>query len=86
MLTGPDGLAGSQAAAAWAGLQKASLRTHAKVQYLAVTSGTTARSAAPYLASLATRHCGVVVAAGAPQVAAVGAVAALVTSTVTASP
>lgn len=70
LLTGPGGLAGKDAAAAWAGMERASLKTHAKAQYLAVTSGTTAGAAAPYLASLVARHCGAVIAAGAGPAAA----------------
>jgi basic membrane lipoprotein Med (substrate-binding protein (PBP1-ABC) superfamily) len=75
LLTGPGGLADAQAANAWAGLQKASLATRAKVQYLPVESGTTATAAEPYLASLTTRHCSVVVAVGSAQVGAVAAAA-----------
>jgi len=75
LLTGPAGLADAQAAPAWAGLQQASLATRAKVQYLPVESGTTAAAAAPYLASLTTPHCRVVVAAGSAQVGAVAAAA-----------
>ncbi len=76
LLTGPGGLADARAANAWAGLEKASLATRAKVQYLPVESGTTAAAAAPYLASLTTRHCSVVVAVGTAQVGAVAAAAA----------
>jgi hypothetical protein len=75
LLTGPAGLADAQAAQAWAGLQQASLATRAKVQYLPVESGTTAAAATPYLASLTTRHCRVVVAVGGAQVSAVTAAA-----------
>jgi basic membrane lipoprotein Med (substrate-binding protein (PBP1-ABC) superfamily) len=75
LLTGPGGLGDAQAANAWAGLEKASLATRAKAQYLPVESGTTAADAAPYLASLTTRHCSVVVAVGSAQVGAVAAAA-----------
>jgi hypothetical protein len=71
LLTDSRGLAGPQAAAAWAGMQDASLATHAKVQSLAVPPGSS--SAAPYLASLVLRKCAVVVATGPAQVAAVAA-------------
>lgn len=71
LLTGPDGVADSLAATAWRGLEQASLRTRAQVQYLPVMSGTTAGAAAPVLESLIVRHCGLVIAAGAAQVAAV---------------
>jgi hypothetical protein len=76
LLTGPGGLTDAGAANAWAGLQRASLATRAKVQYLPVESGTTAADAAPYLASLTTRHCSVVVAVGSAQVGAVAVAAA----------
>jgi basic membrane lipoprotein Med (substrate-binding protein (PBP1-ABC) superfamily) len=75
LLTGSQGLSAAGAGPAWAGLQQASLATRAKVQYLPVMTGTTAAAAAPYLASLTTRHCSVIVAVGAPQVAAVAAAA-----------
>ncbi len=73
LLTDARGLAGSQAAQAWAGLEDASSATHAKVQYLQVTTGSTEAEAAPFLASLVARECKVVVAAGPAQVAAVAA-------------
>jgi basic membrane lipoprotein Med (substrate-binding protein (PBP1-ABC) superfamily) len=75
LLTGPAGLSGATAAAAWGGMEQASLKTHAGVQYLPVMSGTTAAAAGPFLASLLMRHCGLVIAAGAAQVASVEAVA-----------
>lgn len=70
LLTDGRGVAGAPAASAWAGMQDASLATHAKVQYLPVTAGSTEGAAAPVLASLVARQCKVV-AAGPPQVAAV---------------
>lgn len=70
LLTGSQGLAGHQAALAWAGMQEASLATRAKVEYLPVMSGSTAAAAAPVLASLLQRHCNVVIASGAAEVAA----------------
>jgi basic membrane lipoprotein Med (substrate-binding protein (PBP1-ABC) superfamily) len=73
LLTNSQGLASPQAAAAWAGMQTASLATRAKVQYLAVPPGTSAAGARPYLASLLVRKCGVVVATGPAQAAAVAA-------------
>jgi hypothetical protein len=75
LLTGPAGLADALTAQAWAGLQQASLATRAKVQYLPVESGTTPAAAGPYLASLTTRHCRVVVAVGSAQAGAVAAAA-----------
>ncbi len=76
LLTDSHGIAAAQAAQVWAGMQDASLATHAKVEYLPVMSGSTAAAAGPYLASLLQRHCAIVVATGAAQVAAVSAQAA----------
>jgi hypothetical protein len=70
LLTDSHGLAGRPAAQAWSGMQKASLATRAKVEYLPVMSGSTPAAAMPYLASLLQRHCKVVIAAGSAQVAA----------------
>jgi len=74
LLTDSRGVAGSPAAQVWAGMQDASLATHAKVEYLPAY-GTTAAAAQPYLTSLIQRSCGVVLAVGAPQVSAVTAAA-----------
>jgi basic membrane lipoprotein Med (substrate-binding protein (PBP1-ABC) superfamily) len=73
LLTDSHGIAAAQAAQVWAGMQDASLATHAKVAYLPVMSGSTAAAADPYLSSLLQRHCAVVVATGTAQVAAVTA-------------
>lgn len=72
LLTDSRGLAGPPAAQAWAGMQDASLATHAKVEYLQAY-GTTAAAAQPYLASLILRRCGVVLAVGPAEVSAVTA-------------
>ncbi|MDQ2810643.1 MAG: hypothetical protein M3Z75_01865 [Actinomycetota bacterium] len=71
LLTRERGLAGPQAAQAWAGLQRASLATHAKVEYLPVMGAQTAGGALPVLSSLLQRNCNVIIAAGTPQIAAV---------------
>ena len=71
LLTDGQGVAGQPAAQVWAGMQDASLATHAKVQYLPVIGEETVANAAPYLASLVQRQCRVVVAVGSAQVAAV---------------
>jgi len=76
LLTDAQGLAGPTASRAWAGLQDASLATHARVQYLPVAGEPTVGNAMPYLASLLQRQCAVVVAVGPAQVAAVDAEAA----------
>ena len=73
LLTGARGISGGDAAAAWSGMQQASLTTHAMVSYLPVFGPATRATAAPYLASLAQRHCRVIVAVGPAQVSAVAA-------------
>jgi basic membrane lipoprotein Med (substrate-binding protein (PBP1-ABC) superfamily) len=76
LLTGSTGLTDPLAAAAWAGLQGASTATSALVSYLPVPAPATGGSAKPYLASLVQRQCGVIVAVGSAQVAAVRSAAA----------
>jgi basic membrane lipoprotein Med (substrate-binding protein (PBP1-ABC) superfamily) len=69
LLTDSNGINGQPAAAAWAGLQSAAAATRMQAQYLAVPAS--AASASAYLASLVVQHCGLVVAAGPTQAAAV---------------
>ncbi len=69
LLADADGINSQPAAAAWAGLQDAATATRMQAQYLAVPAS--ANGAAPYLASLVTQHCGLIVAAGSAQAAAV---------------
>lgn len=76
LLTGPDGVANSVAAAAWAGLQGASSSSRAMVSYLPVPRPATKATAVPYLASLVQRQCTVIVAVGQAQVAAAASQAA----------
>ncbi|MEU8797131.1 hypothetical protein [Spirillospora sp. NPDC048819] len=64
LLTDSRGIAGKEAAPVWEGMQRASLKTHAKIQYLAVPAPATMANARPYLASLVQRHCGIILAAG----------------------
>jgi hypothetical protein len=73
LLTDADGINGQPAGAAWAGLQDAAAATRMQAQYLAVPSSApqTAAGVAPYLASLVVQHCGIIVAAGPAQAAAV---------------
>jgi hypothetical protein len=71
LLTRARGLAGPQAAQAWTGLQRASLATHAKVEYLPVMGPQTAAAALPVLSSLIQRDCNVIIAVGTPQITAV---------------
>jgi hypothetical protein len=73
LLTDSAGINGEPAAAAWAGLQDAAAATRMQAQYLAVPAG--ASGAAPYLASLVTQHCGLIVAVGPAQAAAVASYA-----------
>ena len=73
LLTDEKGLAGAQAAPVWAGMQEASLATHAKVQYQQVMGEATVANAQPYLAGLLQRQCAVVFAVGPAQVGAVAA-------------
>lgn len=70
MLTGPDGVSNLVAAAAWAGMQSASMSSRAMVSYLPVPAPATRAAAVPYLASLVQRQCTVIVAVGRAQVAA----------------
>jgi hypothetical protein len=76
LLTDDRGVAGTAAGPVWAGMQDASLATGAKVQYLPAVGATQGSEVAPYLAALVQRHCDVVVAVGAAQVAAVADAAA----------
>jgi basic membrane lipoprotein Med (substrate-binding protein (PBP1-ABC) superfamily) len=76
LLTGKSGLADTTAAQEWAGLEAASRATDDRVSYLAAAGPATAAGAAPYVGTLLVRGCAVIVAAGAPQRAAVLAAAA----------
>lgn len=71
LLTGPGGIGDPVAAPVWAGMQDASRQAHAQLSYLEVTSPETTARAMPVLGSLLAGRCGVVVAAGAPERAAV---------------
>lgn len=77
LLTGKAGLADPAAAREWTGMEDASRATSDRVSYLAAAAGpATEAGAASYLGSLLARGCQVIVAAGAPQRAAVLADAA----------
>lgn len=58
------GIADPAAAPTWAGMQHASLKTHAKVQYLSITGPATVANASPFLNTLIAFDCAVIVAAG----------------------
>jgi basic membrane lipoprotein Med (substrate-binding protein (PBP1-ABC) superfamily) len=76
LLTGADGIkAGSAAVPVWKGLQDASQKTGIRVTYLEVTGEQSEGNALPFLNSLVQQQCDVVLAVGAPQVAAVEGVA-----------
>ena len=77
LLTGPQGIAGAAAAPVWAGVEKASNATDDQAQFLAATgSPETVGSVTPYVNTLIQQRCGLVVAVGATEVAAVESVAA----------
>ncbi|MDJ0383209.1 BMP family ABC transporter substrate-binding protein [Streptomyces sp. G-G2] len=71
LLSDAQGVTGSQAAQIWAGMESASLETHAKVSSLPVFGPATVGNAVPYANTLVQRHCDVVVAVGDVQAAAV---------------
>lgn len=71
LLADEHGITGADAAPVWAGMQDASLATHAKVQFLTIEGPQTTANALPFLASLAQSKCDMVFAAGAVPVAAV---------------
>jgi basic membrane lipoprotein Med (substrate-binding protein (PBP1-ABC) superfamily) len=75
LLTDGSGLAGPAAAAAWAGLRDVSDHTHARISSLAVR-GDDPNGAVIAASTLATRHCTVIVAAGAKQAEAADSIAA----------
>jgi hypothetical protein len=63
LATDPQGVAGQPAAAVWAGMQDASLKTLMKVSYLAVPGQRSADNIRPYIAGLVQKKCDIVVAA-----------------------
>lgn len=71
LLTPAAGTGDPAAAPVWQGMQDASLKTRAKVQFLAVSGPQTADNAATFLASLAQGGCDLVFAAGEAPVGAV---------------
>jgi basic membrane lipoprotein Med (substrate-binding protein (PBP1-ABC) superfamily) len=71
LLTDAQGVAGKQAAPVWAGMEKASLKTRAKVQNLPAFGPPTTANALPYLRTLIGQQCNMIIAVGAGPVAAV---------------
>jgi hypothetical protein len=76
LLTDDHGVTGPAAAPVWAGMQKASSETRAKVQFAAVAGPQTPDNAVPFLTGLTQSKCDLVLAVGDGPVGAVGKVAA----------
>ncbi|WP_329369814.1 hypothetical protein [Streptomyces sp. NBC_01483] len=71
LLTGKDGImAGTTAATVWQGMQDASLKTHARVNYQQVVGEQSVGNARPFLNSMLQGSCEVVLAVGGPEVSA----------------
>lgn len=71
LLTDDRGVTGPEAAAVWAGMQDASLKTRAKVQFLEVDGAQTIDNARTFLGSLVQSRCDLVLAVGEAPVGAV---------------
>ena len=78
LLTGPAGLADPAAREVWSGMQSASAATRAQVSYMSAPVGAaeSVGSVTPVANSLVQQRCGVIVAVGSVEVAAVQPVAA----------
>lgn len=78
LLTGPAGLADASARAVWSGMEAASSATSAQVSYLSVPVGEadTVGAATPLVNTMVEQRCGLIVAVGSAEVAAVQGVAA----------
>lgn len=70
LLTDAQGVTGKEAAPVWSGMERASLKTRAKVQYLPAFGPATTANTQPYLHTLIQQQCNVIVAVGAGPVAA----------------
>ena len=75
LLTDAKGVNSAPAASVWAGMEDASLATHAKVMYLPSTGPDTVGNTIPYANTLLQRHCNVILAVGQVQTAAVSQIA-----------
>ncbi|HUN33683.1 MAG TPA: hypothetical protein VMU95_16865 [Trebonia sp.] len=75
LLTGAQGVSGS-AAPAWAGMESASVATHAKVSYLAVRGPQTSGYATTYVATDVVQKCNLIIGDGTAEEGAVIASAA----------
>ncbi|MCC3770468.1 BMP family ABC transporter substrate-binding protein [Streptomyces sp. UNOC14_S4] len=76
LLTDGRGVTGDEAAPVWAGMEDASLATHAKVTSLPVFGPDTVANAVPYVNTLVQRRCDIVLAVGRTPGAATEEVAA----------
>jgi basic membrane lipoprotein Med (substrate-binding protein (PBP1-ABC) superfamily) len=78
LLTGPAGLADSQAKRVWSGMEAASTATKAQVTYLsaAVGQSETVGVVTPFANALVEQRCGLILAVGKVEVAATQSVAA----------
>jgi basic membrane lipoprotein Med (substrate-binding protein (PBP1-ABC) superfamily) len=70
LLTDAQGVTGKQAAPVWAGMERASLKTRAKIQYLPAFGPSTTANTQPYLRTLTQQRCNIIVAVGAGPVTA----------------
>lgn len=75
LLTDSRGVGAAPASTVWAGMQDASVATHAKVTYQTVNGAATTANAIPYANSLVEEDCDVVLAVGDPQTSALTQIA-----------
>jgi basic membrane lipoprotein Med (substrate-binding protein (PBP1-ABC) superfamily) len=75
LLTGSRGISAAPASTVWAGMEDASLATHAKSTYLTVNGPDTVANAVPYANSLIEGGCDVVLAVGTSQTGALTQIA-----------
>jgi basic membrane lipoprotein Med (substrate-binding protein (PBP1-ABC) superfamily) len=71
LLTDASGITGEQAAAVWAGMEAASVRTRTKVSYLGVAGDDSIGNAVPYVNTLVQRRCGLIIAVGPSEAGAI---------------
>jgi len=73
LLTGPGGISSEPDSLIWSGMESVSVSTRTRVSYLAAEGPATEANVADFLGSLLVRGCRVIVAADAPERAAVAA-------------
>ena len=77
LLTGPQGVAGKDAASVWAGVQNAAGAANDQSEYLAAAVPTeTVGSVTPFVNTLVNQHCDLIVATGSVEDSAVESIAA----------